>query len=84
MPIYECDTCGLRFQQRQPIQDEPLTECPECEGHVQRIVQPVGVVFRGSGFYVTDHRKSGGRASSEGETKATKEKDAVGSGSKDD
>jgi predicted nucleic acid-binding Zn ribbon protein len=34
-----------------------LTECPECEGEVHRVIQPVGIIFKGSGFYVTDHRQ---------------------------
>jgi putative FmdB family regulatory protein len=60
MPIYvyQCDTCGVTFERRQPITAAPLTQCPECSGHVQRVVQPVGIVFKGSGFYVTDHRKA--------------------------
>jgi len=58
MPIYEyeCDTCGVHFERRQRITDEPLTKCPECEGHVHRVLQPVGIIFKGSGFYVTDHK----------------------------
>lgn len=58
MPIYEyqCDTCGLRFERRQHMSDEPLKDCPECDGHVHRVIQPVGVIFKGSGFYITDNR----------------------------
>ena len=58
MPIYEyqCDTCGLRFERRQHMNDKPLKDCPECDGHVHRVVQPVGVIFKGSGFYITDSR----------------------------
>ncbi len=58
MPVYEyqCDTCGLRFERRQHMSDEPLKHCPECDGHVHRVIQPVGVIFKGSGFYVTDNR----------------------------
>ena len=58
MPIYEyqCDTCGLRFEHRQHMSDEPLKDCPECDGHVHRVIQPVGVIFKGSGFYITDSR----------------------------
>lgn len=40
--------------------DEPLSTCPTCGGEVHRIVYPVGLVFKGSGFYSTDNRKSGG------------------------
>jgi putative FmdB family regulatory protein len=58
MPIYvyQCDTCGLAFEHRQRMADDPLVDCPECDGHVRRIIQPVGIVFKGSGFYVTDNR----------------------------
>jgi putative FmdB family regulatory protein len=58
MPIYvyQCDTCGLLFERRQRISEAPLADCPECDGHVHRVIQPVGVVFKGSGFYVTDNR----------------------------
>ena len=58
MPIYvyQCDTCGLTFERRQHMTEAPLVECPECEGQVRRVIQPVGIVFKGSGFYVTDNR----------------------------
>jgi hypothetical protein len=36
---------------------EPLTECPECDGHIHRVIQPVGIIFKGSGFYITDNRQ---------------------------
>jgi len=59
MPIYlyQCDTCGVRFERRQHISEPPLVDCPECDGCVRRIIQPVGVIFRGSGFYITDNRQ---------------------------
>lgn len=58
MPIYlyECDSCGVRFEKLQRMSDDPLTDCPECEGQVHRVIQPVGIIFKGSGFYVTDNR----------------------------
>jgi len=58
MPIYEyeCENCGVRFERTQHMTDEPLTICPECNGHVHRVFQPVGIIFKGSGFYVTDNR----------------------------
>ena len=58
MPLYEyqCEDCGVRFERRQRINDEPVTVCPECEGKVHRLIQPVGIIFKGSGFYVTDNR----------------------------
>lgn len=77
MPIYvyECDTCGVRFERRQPMSAAPLTRCPECPGQVHRCVQPVGVVFKGAGFYVTDNKSSSSTRTSEKESsKAIKEK----------
>ncbi len=58
MPIYEyeCEQCGVRFERLQRMADAPLTDCPECNGHVHRVMQPVGVIFKGSGFYVTDNK----------------------------
>lgn len=58
MPLYEyeCDDCGVRFERRQPITAEPLKDCPECGGDVHRLIHPVGVIFKGKGFYVTDNR----------------------------
>jgi putative FmdB family regulatory protein len=60
MPLYtyRCNECDHEFQVRQRMVDDPLTECPVCAGGVRRIVSSVGVVFKGSGFYVTDNRSS--------------------------
>jgi predicted nucleic acid-binding Zn ribbon protein len=38
------------------MEDEPIRVCPECSGEVHRLIQPVGIIFKGSGFYVTDNR----------------------------
>ncbi len=58
MPIYEyeCEQCGVRFERLQRMADASLTDCPECNGHVHRVMQPVGIIFKGSGFYVTDNK----------------------------
>ncbi len=58
MPLYEyqCKACGLRFERRQRFSDDPITECPDCNGVVVRLIQPAGIIFKGSGFYVTDNR----------------------------
>lgn len=61
MPIYEyeCKNCASRFEKMQPITAEPLTECVNCGGGpIHRIFHPVGVIFKGSGWYITDSRKS--------------------------
>lgn len=54
--VYRCDTCGVAFEKKQSVTETPLCDCPECDGHVRRVYQPVGVVFKGSGWYVTDSR----------------------------
>jgi putative FmdB family regulatory protein len=58
MPLYEyeCENCGIRFERRQPITSDPLKTCPECGGSVHRLIHPVGIIFKGKGFYVTDNR----------------------------
>ena len=59
MPIYtyRCNDCDYQFEKRQRMADDPLTECIDCEvGNVRRVVNSVGIVFKGSGFYVTDNR----------------------------
>lgn len=58
MPVYtyQCDDCGVRFDARQKFSDPAVEECPECGGHVHRVPQPVGIVFKGSGWYATDSR----------------------------
>lgn len=60
MPIYDyaCDVCNHRFEARQSFSDDPLTECPVCSGRVRRIIHPTGIIFKGSGWYITDSRNS--------------------------
>jgi putative FmdB family regulatory protein len=60
---YHCDTNDHDFDIVQRFADDALTVCPECGGSVRRVIQPVGVVFKGSGWYINDSRKS---SSSEG------------------
>jgi len=61
MPRYEyqCVICGVRFERQQSIADDALETCPECGGEVRRVIYPVGIIFKGRGFYTTDHRKTG-------------------------
>lgn len=60
MPTYEyrCDSCGEQFDVVQSFHDDPLTECANCGGELKKVFHPVGIVFRGSGFYVNDSRGS--------------------------
>lgn len=67
MPIYtyRCTSCGVQFDQQQKFSDPPLTRCPECSKKtLQKVFQPVGIVFKGSGFYATDHRSPSGQGRS--------------------
>lgn len=60
MPTYDyrCQACGHTFEAFQSMADAPLTDCPECQGRVQRLFGTGGgFLFKGSGYYVTDNRK---------------------------
>jgi putative FmdB family regulatory protein len=74
MPIYtyRCENCGVQFERRQKFSDDPLTQCPECnEVALRKVYLPVGIVFKGSGFYATDNRSPSGNRS---KTKTDEEK----------
>ncbi len=88
MPIYtyRCKNCGVQFDKQQSFSDQPLTRCPECSKKtLYKVYQPVGIVFKGSGFYSTDHRSpsGGGRSSSSkaGDSKASEKKSSESTGS---
>lgn len=90
MPTYEyrCRTCGHRFDIQQSISDDSLTECPECAGDLRKVFHPVGIAFKGQGFYKNDARSDSGGGSgssstsgSSGETTATGDGGSSTSGS---
>ena len=58
MPIYEyeCLTCGLKFEKRQSFSDEPVADCPNGHSDTRRLIAAPAIVFKGSGFYVTDSK----------------------------
>jgi putative FmdB family regulatory protein len=58
MPIYEyeCLTCGTQFEKRQSFSDAPVAECPNGHDDTRRLLATPTIVFKGSGFYVTDNR----------------------------
>jgi len=67
MPIYtyRCDNCGVQFDRQQHFDDPILKKCPECgKLTLRKVFLPVGIVFKGSGFYATDHRSPSGQVSS--------------------
>jgi putative FmdB family regulatory protein len=87
VPTYEyvCTDCGKDLEVVQKFTDEPLTECPVCHGLLRKVFYPVGVVFKGSGFYRTDSRVAGkepaaaGSSNGSGDAKSA-EKSTAGSG----
>lgn len=73
MPIYtyRCDNCGVQFERQQHFSDAPLTCCPECSKKaLRKVYSPVGIVFKGSGFYATDNRSPSGASRSTPEEKS--------------
>ena len=65
MPTYEyaCGECGERLEAVQKFTDDPLTVCPACGGKLRKLFSPVGIVFKGSGFYRNDSRVSASNGS---------------------
>ncbi len=63
MPVYtyRCENCGVQFERTQKFSEPPLAWCPECgKKSLRKVYTPVGIVFKGSGFYATDHRSPSG------------------------
>ena len=72
MPIYQyqCPKCNFRFDLRQSFSDDAAGDCPQCQTRARRLFTPVPIIFKGSGFYVTDHaRKSEAQQSPKTEDK---------------
>ena len=63
MPIYEyrCDQCGDSFEVMQKMSEDPIVECEKCGGSLHKVLHPVAIHFKGSGFYTTDYGKGSGR-----------------------
>lgn len=63
MPTYEykCDACGHEFEKFQSMSAEPIKKCPKCgKNKVRRLISGgAGLIFKGSGFYITDYREAG-------------------------
>jgi putative FmdB family regulatory protein len=87
MPTYEyaCTECGERLEVVQRFSDDPLTVCPACQGKLRKLFSPVGVVFKGSGFYKTDSRggkpKTAAASADGGETNGDSPAAAASNGS---
>jgi putative FmdB family regulatory protein len=74
--VYQCKKCEHQFEVLQRITEDPIKECPECKGEVTRLLFPVGIVFKGSGFHINDYPSSGAKSTagtSETKTEPKKE-----------
>ena len=70
MPIYdyECRQCQFRFEKKQRFDEAPLDTCPKCQGRLCRVIHSTPLIFKGSGFYITDSRQRRGSGDTKGET----------------
>jgi putative FmdB family regulatory protein len=54
---YQCENCGTTFEHFQSMSDDPLSQCQDCNGSLKRLIGGgLGIIFKGSGFYVTDNK----------------------------
>ena len=69
MPIYEyeCGSCQFHFEKKQRFHAEPVSVCPKCQGEARRVFHATPIIFKGSGFYITDSRKGGAAEPAAGE-----------------
>ena len=74
MPTYEyaCTACGERTEAKQKFTDPPLETCPLCGGKLRKLYSPVGIVFKGSGFYSTDARRDSKKPAAAGDGSGAK------------
>ena len=83
--IYRCENCGVQFERHQSFTDEPLKRCPECsKNSLRKVLTPAGIVFKGSGWYATDHKSASGAprlSKNEGKENSSSEKSESASSS---
>lgn len=80
---YRCDDCATEFEVTQRITDSPLRRCRDCGGKVERVIHPVGIIFKGPGFHVNDYPNSKGAKRSATDPKPSEKKDSADTGSSD-
>jgi putative FmdB family regulatory protein len=76
---YECNNCKFHFDLFQGIKDEQMKNCPRCGGSVRRLISGgAGLIFKGSGFYITDYKKASlPKQEKKSELKKPEEKPAI-------
>jgi putative FmdB family regulatory protein len=81
---YACTACDERLEVVQKFTDDPLTECAACGGRLRKVFSPVGIVFKGSGFYKTDNRggKGGAHKVTDKDVSSSSKSDSSSSSSK--
>lgn len=62
--VYACDTCQVQFEKYQSFSEDALRTCPTCQSAVRRVMQPVGIAFKGSGWHINDYRATSKEGSS--------------------
>ena len=69
---YECQSCGYVFEVFQKMNDEPVKKCPQCGGKVKKLIGAgCGLIFKGSGFYITDYKRNNQNKDSSSKTSAS-------------
>ena len=68
--VYACDTCQVQFEKYQSFSEDALRTCPTCQSAVRRVMQPVGIAFKGSGWHINDYRATPKESSSSSEVPA--------------
>ena len=88
MPVYtyRCEACGIQFERHQSFTDNPLKTCPECRKKaLKKVITPTKIIFKGSGFYATDHKSPSGdtsKASKKADKKESAPKESASTDSK--
>ena len=64
--VYRCEKCGSQIEKRQSFSEAPLVECELCRGHLHKVFSPAVIIYKGSGFYSTDHSAKSGSSDRNG------------------
>ncbi|MGQ9570794.1 MAG: FmdB family zinc ribbon protein [Thermodesulfovibrionales bacterium] len=78
MPIYEyeCPSCGKHYELMQRFSDDPMSICPECGGHVHKLISHSSFILKGTGWYVTDYASIERKRAKDGEEKTVSKTDS--------